>query len=130
MGGSDAIIELRLDNLEKTIEDNAMLVIDFWAGWCGPCRSFAPVFERVARKHKDVAFAKCDTDHQQDVAAQFGIRSIPTLSVFREGILLFHQPGALPEAALEQVIQKIRELDMDDIRAQIAEEEAEEGGRA
>ena len=122
-----ATIELGMDNFERTVLDNDIVLIDFWAEWCGPCKTFGPVFERVSEKHPDAVFAKCDTEQEQELAAQFGIRSIPTLAVFRERILLFSQAGALPEQALDQVIEQIKQLDMDDIRAQIAEQEANPG---
>ncbi len=119
-----ATIELTSDNLEPTIEGNDIVVIDFWAEWCGPCKSFGPVFEKVSENHADIAFAKCDTESEQMVAAQFGIRSIPTLAIFREQILLFMQAGALPETALEEVIAKVRGLDMEEVRAKVAEQQA------
>jgi len=119
-------IELTKDNLQSTIEDNDVVLIDFWADWCGPCKMFGPIFEKVAERNADIAFAKCDTEAQQEVAAQFGIRSIPTLAIFREQILVFLQAGALPENALDEIIGKVKELDMDEVRAQIAEEEAKQ----
>lgn len=121
-----AIIELNTGNLDKTIESNDILIIDFWADWCGPCKMFGPVFEKVAGKHPDVAFAKCDTEKEQMVAAQFGIRSIPTLAIFREQILIFLQAGALPEAMLEDIIGKVRGLDMEEVRAKIAEQQQQQ----
>lgn len=121
-----ATIELTQDNLESAIKDNEVLLIDFWADWCGPCKSFAPVFEAASEKHPSVTFAKCDTEAQQMVAAQFGIRSIPTLAIFREQILLYSQPGALPESALEDLITQVMALDMDDVRAKVAEAQAQE----
>ena len=109
-----ATIELTAANFEETLLANDILFIDFWADWCGPCKMFGPIFEAASEKHPDAAFAKCDTEAQQELAAQFGIRSIPTMAVFRERILLFSQPGALPEAGLEEIITKTKELDMDD----------------
>ncbi|GAB6052639.1 thioredoxin [Magnetospira thiophila] len=116
--------ELTAENLESTIENNEIVIIDFWADWCGPCKSFAPTYEAMSGKHTDIAFMKCDTEKEQMVAAQFGIRSIPTIGIFREQILIFLQAGALPESALEEIIGKVRELDMDDVRKQAAEQEA------
>ena len=118
-----ATIELTKDNLEDTIQNSDILLIDFWASWCGPCKMFGPVFEKASDEHEDVVFAKCDTEAQQEVAAAFGIRSIPTLAIFKEQTLIFSQPGALPAAALEEVIGKTKELDMDEVRKEIAEAE-------
>jgi len=123
-----ASIELTDENFPETVTNNDILVIDFWAEWCGPCKSFAPTFEKVSENHADVVFAKCDTDSQQMLAAQFAIQSIPTLAVLRSNILLFRQAGALPESALEDVVTQVKALDMDAVRAQIAEEEAGQGG--
>ncbi len=120
-----ATIDLTMDNFEDTIRDNAMVFVDFWADWCGPCKTFAPVFQNASDSHPDIAFAKCDTEQERDLATQFGIRSIPTLVIFREGILLFSQSGALAESILEEIIAKVREMDMDEVRARIAEREAE-----
>ncbi|HUU03260.1 MAG TPA: thioredoxin [Myxococcota bacterium] len=120
-----AHIDLSKENLDETIKNNSILLIDFWAEWCGPCKMFGPVFEKVSEKHTDIAFASCDTEAQQEVAAMFGIRSIPTLAVFRDQIMVLQQAGALPEAALEEIIQKTRELDMDEARKKVAEEESE-----
>jgi thioredoxin 1 len=122
-----ALIELNKDNLESTINDNDIVLIDFWADWCGPCKMFRPVFHKAAETHQDITFASCDTEAETEVAASFGIRSIPTLAIFREQILLFLEAGALPEPVLEELIGKVKELDMDEVRAKIAEEEAKHG---
>lgn len=119
-----AVIELTKDNFEQVVTGNATVVVDYWAPWCGPCRGFAPVFERVSEKHPDVVFAKVNTDDEQEIAGHFQIRSIPTLMVFRDSIIVFSQPGAMPEGAFEQVISKAKALDMDDVRRKMAEQEA------
>jgi len=115
---------LTMDKFETTIENNDIVLVDFWAEWCGPCKMFGPIFENASEKHADVAFTKCNTEEEQDLAGHFGIQSIPTLAVFREKILLFMQPGSLPEAALEDVIARIKGLDMQEVRAKMAEESA------
>lgn len=119
-----ATVDLTFDQLENTLESNEIVLIDFFADWCGPCKSFAPIFEAASEKHPEIAFAKCDTEAEQQLAAAFGVRSIPTLAVFREKVLLFLQPGALPETALDELVDKVKELDMEDVRKQIAEQEA------
>ncbi|NLB63978.1 MAG: thioredoxin [Fibrobacter sp.] len=118
-----ASFELNQENLESSIKDNEILLIDFWAEWCGPCRMFGPIFEKAAEKHKDIAFAKCDTEAEREVAGSFGITSIPTIAAFRDGIMVYMQPGVLPEPALDELIQKIKDLDMDKVRAEVEEQQ-------
>jgi len=115
-----ATIDLTKDNFEKTVTDNPMVIVDFWAPWCGPCKGFAPVYEKASETHADVVFAKVNTDDQQELAGAFGIRSIPTLMVFREKVILFQQAGALPGNALEQVITQAKALDMAKVHQEIA----------
>jgi thioredoxin 1 len=117
-----AVVELTKENFEQVITSNATVIVDYWAPWCGPCRGFAPVFEKVAEAHPDVVFAKVNTDEEQEIAGHFQIRSIPTLMVFRDQIIVFSQPGALPQGAFEQVVAKAKELDMDAVRKQMAEQ--------
>ena len=111
-----AVVELTQDNLESTIRDNDIVLIDFWADWCGPCKQFAPVYEKVAENHPDIAFGKVDIQQQEQIAQMFGIRSIPTLAVFREQTLIMLEAGAMPENTLEQAIETVRGLDMDQVR--------------
>ena len=118
-----ATIDLTAENFEKTVNDNPMVIIDFWAPWCGPCKGFAPVYEKASEAHADVVFAKVNTDEQQELAGSFAIRSIPTLMVFREKVILFQQAGALPGQALEQVISQAKALDMAKVRAGLANQD-------
>jgi thioredoxin len=122
-----ATVELTKDNFEQIVTDNSVVIVDFWAPWCGPCKGFAPVFDKASEAHQDVVFAKVNTDEEQELAGAFGIRSIPTLMVFREKVVLFQQAGALPASALEQVLTQAKALDMEKVHKEIAEREAEEG---
>lgn len=113
-----AVLELTKENFKETIQNNELVVLDFWASWCGPCRRFAPVFESVSNKHPSVVFAKIDTEAQSEIAASFEIMSIPTLAVIKEGDIIFMQAGALPEDILEQVVAKAKDVDMEEVRKQ------------
>lgn len=117
-------IEITQDNFESTINDNEIILLDFWADWCGPCKQFAPVFEQAAGANPDIVFGKIDTEAQQQLAGLFSITSIPTLVAFRQGIVVFAQPGALAAPQLEQVITAVKGLDMDEVRAELAKQEA------
>jgi thioredoxin 1 len=123
-------VTLTKDTIDEAIGGEGITLVDWWAEWCGPCKQFAPVFEAASEQHSDVVFAKIDTDAEQELAGAAQISSIPTLMAFRDGILVFSQPGALPAAGLEQVITAVKDLDMDDVRRQVAEAEAAEEAQA
>ena len=123
-----ATLELTKENFNQTIESGKTVVIDFWAPWCGPCRSFAPTFEAVAEENPDVIFGKINTEKEQELGAAFNVRSIPTLMIFREKVILYSQPGALPKGALQEVVAKTLSLDMVKVHAEIAQQEAAEKG--
>ena len=118
-----AYVNLTKDNFDEIINGNDTVIIDFWAEWCGPCKMFGPVFEKVSEEYPDVVFAKVNTELEQEIAGWFQIRSIPTLMIFRENIIVFSQPGALPEGALREVIGKVGELDMEEVRQQVAQQQ-------
>ena len=124
-----AVVELTKENFEQVITSNPMVIVDYWPPCCGPCRGFAPVFEAVAEANPDVVFAKVNTDEEQEIAQHFQIRSIPTLMVFKEQVVVFSQAGALPKGPFEQVVEKAKELDMEEVRRQMAAQEQEEAAR-
>lgn len=121
-----ATLELNNDNLRSTIDDNDIVFIDFWASWCGPCKTFAPVFETASEQNPDIVFCKVNTEEQMELAAQFQVRSIPMLAIFKEQILVYAQPGAIPGSALDQLISQVKDLDMDKVRADIAEQQKQQ----
>jgi thioredoxin 1 len=123
-------IELTKETFEDTVTQPGITLVDWWASWCGPCRTFAPVFQAASEEHSDVRFGKIDTEDQQELAAAAQITSIPTLMAFRDGILVFSQPGALPAPALEQIIKAVRDLDMEEVRAEVSKQQEESGGTA
>ena len=125
-----AVVELTKENFEQVVTDNDFVVVDFWAPWCGPCRSFAPTYEKVSEDNPDVVFAKVNTEDEQEIAGHFQIRSIPTLMIFREKIIIFSEAGALPETAFRELLGKAGELDMDDVRRQVAESQQSQSEQA
>ena len=130
-GGKEvATVELTAENFDAIVGSADMALVDFWAAWCGPCRMFGPIFDRASEKHSDLVFAKVDTEAQPDLAQAFGITSIPTLMVIRDKVILYSQPGALPEAALEDLIAQARRVDMDEVRAGLDADEAASSGSA
>jgi thioredoxin 1 len=118
-----AVTQLTQSNIDDTINNNDIVVIDFWAPWCGPCQTFKPIFEEASQRHADATFVSCNTEEQAELAAMFQIRSIPTLVVFREGIGIFGQPGMLPAEALDELMDKVRELDMEEVKAEVEKQQ-------
>jgi thioredoxin 1 len=122
-GGIMAVVALTKENFHNTLEQNKIVLIDFWAAWCGPCRMFAPVYDKVSGKHPDIVFGRVDTEDARDLSAEYQIMSIPTLMIFKESILVFRQSGALPEKALDDLVSKVKQLDMDQVRADMAKDQ-------
>src|SRR6266446_7599971 len=126
-GDGMGVVTITKEDFRQTVENGGIVLIDWWAPWCGPCRAFAPAYEKVAEANPDVTFAKVNTDEEQELAGAFNIRSIPTLMIFRDKVLLFSQPGALPQNVLEEIVKKARELDMEKVRAEVAKQGAQSG---
>ena len=124
-----ATIDINADSFEQTITDNEIVLVDFWADWCGPCKRFAPIYEKASQEHDEITFAKLDTDANQALSGQLGIEGIPTLMAFREGVLVFNQAGALPGPALQQVIDAVKGLDMEEVHKQVADLQAQHGDK-
>ncbi|MFC5949910.1 thioredoxin [Pseudonocardia lutea] len=124
-----ATVELTTDNFNEVVAGDGTVLVDFWASWCGPCRQFAPVFDEASEKHPDITFGKVDTEAQTQLAQAFGISSIPTLMAVRDGVVLYAQPGALPASALEELIGKVREVDMHQVKAEVARQQQEQAGQ-
>ncbi|HEU4545967.1 MAG TPA: thioredoxin [Microlunatus sp.] len=124
-----ATIDINADSFEQTITDNEIVLVDFWADWCGPCKRFAPIYDKASDEHGDITFAKLDTDANQALSGQLGIEGIPTLMAFREGVLVFNQAGALPGPALQQVIDAVKGLDMEEVHKQVADLQAQHGDK-
>ena len=122
-----ATVEITKDNFEEVVTKNSMVILDFWASWCGPCKAFGPTFEAASEKYPDVVFGKINTEEQQELAGHFQIRSIPNVMMFRDQVVLFSQPGAMPAAGIDSVIEQVKALDMDKVRAEIAAAEAQSG---
>jgi thioredoxin 1 len=129
-GENMATVELTKDNLDSTIANNSIVLIDFWAEWCGPCKMFGPIFEKASDTHPDIVFAKCNTDKEQEIASAFGVQSIPTIAILRDQIPVFVQAGALPASTLETVIQRVKELDMNQVRAEVTKMGGQQAGQA
>lgn len=125
-----AVVELNKDDFEEVVTNNPFVIVDFWAPWCGPCRSFAPTYEKVSGDHPDIVFAKVNTEDEQEIAAHFQIRSIPTLMIFRDKIIIYSEAGALPESAFRDLVAKAGELDMEEVKQQVAAQQSEQSDQA